>query len=628
MGESALLLVRRAVMVLLVWFALGSVSWAKPVVKCDQATKATAYVSGTPSDIVVVPFNGVPVSKILVNPLYVMFVAAENDGVPLNLESGFRTNGQQKALYDCYQKKLNTGNCPCGSCNEAAPPGYSNHQSGHAVDITTTCSEGQSDASCKKQSPMFTWLMANAGFYGFEKTVKSEPWHWEWWSGGPGGGICDVSCEKACLFTSPADLKEIKKINKGWIGGSCKTDEQCDFAGGFCAPGPDGFTGMCSQACTKFCPDKADQVVTFCVDGKNIQVDDPPGTCAAKCSMQKSPTGCRPGYVCVNLPRYNEPGTTAETCVPNTDPNFLNVFDWSFGLMKADCTTKTCAADLGQACTDDGGAHCAFAVCLDPDTNQVKPGLSCSNLFSEHGHSVECNAKGKLLNSEACTADKPCNACGTCGDAPQEVCDGEDNNCDGQVDEGVLNACGSCGDVPTEVCDGKDNNCDGQVDEGVLNACGTCGDAPLEVCDGEDNNCDGQVDEGVLNACGSCGDVPQEVCDGEDNNCDGQVDEGVLNACGACGDVPLEVCDGEDNDCDGEIDELPDCDSESDITEPLDVAGPDVVEDGASQGPQELESTEIPAAADGCQGGAPVKPFWPMGLLLCVLVVFWTRKVR
>ncbi|OGO12509.1 MAG: hypothetical protein A2Y53_01885, partial [Chloroflexi bacterium RBG_16_47_49] len=49
-----------------------------------------------------------------------------------------------------------------------------------------------------------------------------------------------------------------------------------------------------------------------------------------------------------------------------------------------------------------------------------------------------------------------------------EVCDGADNNCDGQTDEGVLNACGACGPVPVEVCDSVDNDCDGQTDENCI----------------------------------------------------------------------------------------------------------------------------------------------------------------
>ena len=34
-----------------------------------------------------------------------------------------------------------------------------------------------------------------------------------------------------------------------------------------------------------------------------------------------------------------------------------------------------------------------------------------------------------------------------------------------------------------------------KFDEGVLNACGTCGDAPEEVCDGLDNDCNGCADD-------------------------------------------------------------------------------------------------------------------------------------
>ena len=197
-----------------------------------------------------------------------------------------------------------------------------------------------------------------------------------------------------------------------------------------------------------------------------------------------------------------------------------------------------------------------------------------------------------VAQDEACDgADNDCdgntdegvtNACGVCGPVPDEACDGADNDCDGNTDEGVTNACGACGPVPNEACDGADNDCDGSTDEGVVNACGACGPVPREVCDGADNDCDGLTDEGfdINAACsvgrGSCaaggqtvcapggdgvicdagpGDPIPEACDGADNDCDGSTDEGVTNACGACGPVPDEACDGEDNDCDGQTDE-------------------------------------------------------------------------
>ena len=106
-----------------------------------------------------------------------------------------------------------------------------------------------------------------------------------------------------------------------------------------------------------------------------------------------------------------------------------------------------------------------------------------------------------------------------------ERCDGLDNDCDEQIDEGVRNACGECGPLPEERCDGADNDCDGESDEGLLNACGQCGAAPEERCDRVDNDCDGAIDEGVRNDCGVCGPAPEERCDGVDNDCDTRIDE-------------------------------------------------------------------------------------------------------
>ncbi len=182
-----------------------------------------------------------------------------------------------------------------------------------------------------------------------------------------------------------------------------------------------------------------------------------------------------------------------------------------------------------------------------------------------NGEGVECSARER--------------------DPTPERCNGEDDDCDGQIDEGVLNRCGACGDVMAEVCNLMDDDCDGVADEGVLNACGVCGDVPTERCDGADQDCDGRIDEGAFNACGECGPLPAddcscadedcdnridedgedcprcdcdpqpEACNGVDDDCDFSVDEGVLNACGACGEVPVEICNGLDDDCDARVDE-------------------------------------------------------------------------
>jgi hypothetical protein len=92
--------------------------------------------------------------------------------VNLHIVSGFRTMQEQEYLYSCYT------HCNCNSCNLAARPGYSNHQSGHALDLNTSA------------SGVYSWLEAHGAHYGFARTVPSEAWHWEWWGGGPGGGPC------------------------------------------------------------------------------------------------------------------------------------------------------------------------------------------------------------------------------------------------------------------------------------------------------------------------------------------------------------------------------------------------------------------------------------------------------
>ncbi|HEY5923213.1 MAG TPA: D-alanyl-D-alanine carboxypeptidase family protein [Kofleriaceae bacterium] len=89
-----------------------------------------------------------------------MRAAAALAGVELRLESGFRTVEEQRALYKAWRNRRG---------NKAARPGSSNHQSGRALDIAVISEPGA-----------LAWLETNAASFGFKRTVKSEPWHWEY----------------------------------------------------------------------------------------------------------------------------------------------------------------------------------------------------------------------------------------------------------------------------------------------------------------------------------------------------------------------------------------------------------------------------------------------------------------
>jgi len=226
---------------------------------------------------------------------------------------------------------------------------------------------------------------------------------------------------------------------------------------------------------------------------------------------------------------------------------------------------------------------------------------------------IQCTQpSGYVLDSEDCDDTDPNQFPGA-----DEYCNGEDDDCDGDVDEDALDADTSWyADIDGDGFGDPDTalvQCD-QPSGYVLDGddCDDTDDAQFpgadEYCNGEDDDCDGTVDEddaldvtswfadtdgdgygddyAMITACdapsghvaysGDCDDSDAaynpgasetDCSDPNDYNCDGSVayadaDGDGFAACEECDDSDAsqfpgadEYCNGEDDDCDGDIDE-------------------------------------------------------------------------
>jgi len=291
---------------------------------------------------------------------------------------------------------------------------------------------------------------------------------------------------------------------------ACETNSDCDD--GLCIEGLDGH--ICTRACTGACPSNFDclTVTTFgvpqdiCVPRHsrlcrpcraNAECDDPsdpypayclgdldaepPGASGSFCGTSCATRACPNGFSCVNAPLAT--GGTAKQCVPSI----------------GECACRPSWADLGYsttcAVTNDAGS-------CDGTRNCTPLGLS------------------------ACSAEVP----------TQELCDGEDNDCDGEVDNLGARACltqntfGQC--RGTLACDGAAQTCVGPTPR-------------AEFCNGADDDCDDQVDEAACDdgltctndTCVNARDCTHAITSNRcliNGVCFAASDRNPLNACDVC----------------------------------------------------------------------------------------------
>ena len=276
------------------------------------------------------------------------------------------------------------------------------------------------------------------------------------------------------------------------------------------------------------------------------------------------------------------------------------------------CGRGACSAAGVRTCLDGELREiCEALAPLDDDQNCDGIDGDCDGAIDEHFESepVVCSGAGTYSCSVSVQTrcvdgilqidcDQALNA------ITDDTCDGDDDDCDGVLDESYAPVAVSCGIgacantamtrcIEGEIidqcltreptgddadCDGRDDDCDGSVDESFVSYEVTCGDG-LCVATGQ-----ARCEDGVtVSDCQPTlpTDPDESVCDGVDDDCDGRVDERFSSTRTACGDgvcasigssscsdgvfatncIPLNPtgddaeCDGIDQDCDARTDE-------------------------------------------------------------------------
>ncbi|MCY6492905.1 M15 family metallopeptidase [Leptolyngbya sp. GGD] len=114
-----------------------------------------------------------------------MAIAARKSGVSLMPISGFRSVSVQTGL---WKQQIARRGSKQAAAKWSAPPGYSEHHTGYAIDIADRQRPDTDLQISFANTRAYQWLAATADQYGFELSfprnnkqgVSFEPWHWRY----------------------------------------------------------------------------------------------------------------------------------------------------------------------------------------------------------------------------------------------------------------------------------------------------------------------------------------------------------------------------------------------------------------------------------------------------------------
>lgn len=147
---------------------------ARGLSPCDEAQQLTVAETGEDGTVHLL-------APVAADAWKRMKAAAAADGISLFIISAFRSIDRQAEI---IRRKLGVGENLEDILCVSAPPGFSEHHTGRAIDIGTV---GARDLdSTFERTPAFSWLQKHAAAFGFTLSYPAgnqhgyqyEPWHW------------------------------------------------------------------------------------------------------------------------------------------------------------------------------------------------------------------------------------------------------------------------------------------------------------------------------------------------------------------------------------------------------------------------------------------------------------------
>lgn len=127
---------------------------------------------------------GVALHRDAAEALQAMQAAAAAEGIDIRVLSAFRSIALQKQIF--FDVKSERNQSSLERAQVSAPPGFSEHSTGYAVDLGDGRAPGTNLSPSFDETAAFRWLQANANRFHFHLSfpqanhqgVSYEPWHW------------------------------------------------------------------------------------------------------------------------------------------------------------------------------------------------------------------------------------------------------------------------------------------------------------------------------------------------------------------------------------------------------------------------------------------------------------------